>query len=189
VYGAPGGRGVGPAARAVALMARKTGANPAGAAALLAWPKRRPSRARGVRGRASRRGRDTLAGRPLEPVRLASGHGVGRRSSQRGRACRRARPARGSPLVCLCRRRRGGHQRRGRPGAGTAGPHAPPLALSGSPLSGGSRQPPKKRTRRGRPPKTEVPQVEVRDRLVVRPEALRPSEDAQGWTVLATTLR
>jgi transposase len=48
---------------------------------------------------------------------------------------------------------------------------------------------PKKRTRRGRPPKTEVPQVEVRYRLVVRPEALRPSADAQGWTVLATTLR
>src|SRR5262249_59804800 len=48
---------------------------------------------------------------------------------------------------------------------------------------------PKKRTRRGRPPKAETPQVEVRYRLVVRPEALLPSEDAHGWTVLATTLR
>src|SRR5215831_1088694 len=48
---------------------------------------------------------------------------------------------------------------------------------------------PKKRPRRGRPPKAEAPQVELRYRLVVRPEALRPSEDAHGWTVLATTLR
>jgi transposase len=48
---------------------------------------------------------------------------------------------------------------------------------------------PKKRPRRGRPPKAEAPQVEVRSRLVVHPEALLPSEDAYGWTVLATTLR
>jgi transposase len=48
---------------------------------------------------------------------------------------------------------------------------------------------PKKRTRRGRPPKTEVPQSEARYRLVVHREALVPSEDAYGWTVLATTLR
>jgi transposase len=48
---------------------------------------------------------------------------------------------------------------------------------------------PKKRTRRGRPPKAEAPQVEVRYRLHVHPEALLPSEDAHGWTVLATTLR
>jgi len=48
---------------------------------------------------------------------------------------------------------------------------------------------PKKRTRRGRPPKAEVPQVAVRYRLVVHPEALLPSEDTHGWTVLATTLR
>jgi transposase len=48
---------------------------------------------------------------------------------------------------------------------------------------------PKKRPRRGRPPKAEVPQAEVRYRLVVRPEALLPAEDAHGWTVLATTLR
>ena len=47
---------------------------------------------------------------------------------------------------------------------------------------------PKKRTRRGRPPKAEAPQVEVRYRLAVHPEALIPSEDAQGWTVLATTV-
>src|SRR5499427_9455275 len=48
---------------------------------------------------------------------------------------------------------------------------------------------PKKRTRRGRPPKAEVPQVEVRYRFVAHCEALVPSEDAYGWTVLATTLR
>ena len=48
---------------------------------------------------------------------------------------------------------------------------------------------PKKRSRRGRPPKAEAPQVEVRYRLVVHPEALAPSEDAHGWTVLATTVR
>src|SRR5215211_7528330 len=43
---------------------------------------------------------------------------------------------------------------------------------------------PKKRTRRGRPLKTEVPQVEVRSRLVVDHKALVPSENAYGWTVL-----
>jgi hypothetical protein len=48
---------------------------------------------------------------------------------------------------------------------------------------------PKKRTQRGRPPKAEAPQVEVRYRLIVHPEALVPSEDAHGWAVLATTLR
>jgi transposase len=48
---------------------------------------------------------------------------------------------------------------------------------------------PKKRTRRGRPAKTEVPQVEVCYRLVVHREAMVPSEDAYGWTVLATTLQ
>ena len=48
---------------------------------------------------------------------------------------------------------------------------------------------PKKRPRRGRPPKAEPPQVEVRYRLVVSSEALIPSEDTHGWTVLATTVR
>jgi transposase len=48
---------------------------------------------------------------------------------------------------------------------------------------------PQKRTRRGRPPKAEVSQVESRYRLVVHPEALVPSEDVHGWTVLATTVR
>jgi transposase len=47
---------------------------------------------------------------------------------------------------------------------------------------------PKKRTQRGRPPKAEAPQVEVRYRLAVHPEVLVPSEDAHGWTVLATTV-
>jgi transposase len=47
---------------------------------------------------------------------------------------------------------------------------------------------PKKLTQRGRPPKTEAPQVESRYRLVVHPEVLVPSEDAHGWTVLATTV-
>jgi transposase len=48
---------------------------------------------------------------------------------------------------------------------------------------------PKKRTRRGRPPKAEGSQIEVRYRLVAHCEALVPSEEAYGWTVLATTLR
>ena len=47
---------------------------------------------------------------------------------------------------------------------------------------------PKKRTRRGRPPKAEAPQVEVRYHLGVHSEAVVPSEDAHGWTVLATTV-
>jgi hypothetical protein len=47
---------------------------------------------------------------------------------------------------------------------------------------------PKKRTRRGRPPQTEGPPVEVHYRLVVHQEALRPAEDTYGWTVLATTV-
>ena len=48
---------------------------------------------------------------------------------------------------------------------------------------------PAKRTRRGRPPQTEAPQVAVRYRLAVHTEALVPSEDAHGWTVLATTVQ
>jgi hypothetical protein len=48
---------------------------------------------------------------------------------------------------------------------------------------------PKKRTRRGRPPKAEAPEVAVRSRLVVPPEAVVPPDDAQGWTVWATTMR
>jgi transposase len=48
---------------------------------------------------------------------------------------------------------------------------------------------PKKRTRRGRPSKSEEPEVEVRYHLSVASEALIPAEDAHGWTVLATTLR
>jgi hypothetical protein len=48
---------------------------------------------------------------------------------------------------------------------------------------------PKQRTQRGRPPKTEGPQVEVRSRLVVHREALVPAEDTYGWTVLATTVQ
>jgi transposase len=47
---------------------------------------------------------------------------------------------------------------------------------------------PQKRTRRGRPPKTEAPQVESRYRLRVPSQALVLSEDAHGWTVLAATM-
>jgi transposase len=47
---------------------------------------------------------------------------------------------------------------------------------------------PQKRLRRGRPSKAEAPQIEVRYRLGVRPEAVVPSEDAPGWTVLASTV-
>jgi transposase len=45
-----------------------------------------------------------------------------------------------------------------------------------------------KRTRRGRPPKTEPPQEETRYRLVVAAEALPQTAAEQGWTVLATTV-
>src|ERR671939_1682541 len=41
---------------------------------------------------------------------------------------------------------------------------------------------PQKRTRRGRPPKAEAPQVESRYRLRVHAQALVPSEDTHGWT-------
>jgi transposase len=45
-----------------------------------------------------------------------------------------------------------------------------------------------KRTRRGRPPKTEPLQEETRYRLVVEAEALPQTAAEQGWTVLATTI-
>jgi transposase len=45
-----------------------------------------------------------------------------------------------------------------------------------------------KRTQRGRPPKTELPQDTVRYRLRIEIEAHVPSADTQGWTVLATTV-
>jgi transposase len=45
-----------------------------------------------------------------------------------------------------------------------------------------------KRTRRGRPPKTELPPEETRYRLVVEAQALTQSEAERGWTVLATTV-
>jgi hypothetical protein len=48
---------------------------------------------------------------------------------------------------------------------------------------------PAKRTRRGRPPKTEAPAVEVRYCLSAASEALMPSDAAHGWTVLAIPLR
>jgi transposase len=48
---------------------------------------------------------------------------------------------------------------------------------------------PTKRPHRGRPPKAEASPVKVRYCLRVHPEALVPTEDAQGWTVLATTMR
>jgi hypothetical protein len=46
----------------------------------------------------------------------------------------------------------------------------------------------KKRLRRGRPPKTEEPQSEVRYRLGVEVRTLERAEDEHGWTVLATTV-
>jgi transposase len=45
-----------------------------------------------------------------------------------------------------------------------------------------------KRTRRGRPPKTEPAPEETRYRLIVEAEALPQTEAEQGWTVLATTV-
>jgi transposase len=46
-----------------------------------------------------------------------------------------------------------------------------------------------KRTQRGRPPKTELPQDIIRYRLRVEAAAHVPSADTHGWTVLATTVR
>jgi transposase len=45
-----------------------------------------------------------------------------------------------------------------------------------------------KRTQRGRPPKTELPQDCLRYRLRVEAQAQVPSAETQGWTVLATTV-
>jgi transposase len=45
-----------------------------------------------------------------------------------------------------------------------------------------------KRTQRGRPPKTELPQDTLRYRLRVEAAAHVPSAATQGWTVLATTV-
>ena len=88
---------------------------------------------------------------------LAQQAAICRRPSQRGRACRRAHPARGSPLVCLCGRRRGGHQRLGRPGQGRRG-RTPRLWRSHVlHYHVEAVRTPKKRTRRGRPPKAEAP--------------------------------
>ena len=45
-----------------------------------------------------------------------------------------------------------------------------------------------KRARRGRPPKTEVPQEVLSYRLVGEVKALTLTEEEPGWTVLATTI-
>jgi transposase len=45
-----------------------------------------------------------------------------------------------------------------------------------------------KRTQRGRPPKTALPQDIIRYRLRVEAQAHVPSADTHGWTVLATTV-
>src|SRR2546428_9976085 len=65
-------------------------------------------------------------------------------SSQGSRAWRRARPARGSAVVCLCRRRGGGHCRVRRAWPGAAWAQATALALPWPPLSGRSGQCPSK---------------------------------------------
>ena len=63
------------------------------------------------------------------------------------------------------------------------------LALPCPPLSGRSGQRPQKADASRPSAEGRGTQVEVRYRLVVHPEALVPSEDAHGWTVLATTVR
>jgi transposase len=47
---------------------------------------------------------------------------------------------------------------------------------------------PKPRTHRGRPAKTDVPQLETAYRLVTAVETLARAEEENGWTVLATTV-
>jgi hypothetical protein len=119
---------VGPAAACLPLMARKTWAAPPGAAAPLAGAKRRPPRARGVCGRAPGHGRQTLAGRPLQPGGPPSSGGGCRRPSPGSRACRRAAPTCGSPRVGRCRRRRGGQRQGRRAGPRAAWAHATAVA-------------------------------------------------------------
>ena len=123
---------------------------------MLAWAKRRPSRARGGRGRASRRGRDTLSGRPLEPVgpARATAHAAAQ-AKEAERVAEHIQRVEARWLPVRPTPRRPSATRKA--GAGTARPHAAPLALSCSPLSCGSSPHPKKRTRRGRPPKAEAP--------------------------------
>ena len=72
--------------------------------------------------------------------------------------------------------------------AGGAARHAPGARM-GSPSLWQPSAPPQQRRRRGRPPKAAAPHVAVRSRLGGPPEARRPSADAPGGTVLATTLR
>ena len=74
-------------------------------------------------------------------------------------------------------------------GQGRRGRQPRPWRYHGLPYQVEAVRVPQKRTRRGRPPKAEAPQVEVRYRRVVPPEALVPSEDARGWPVLATTMQ
>ena len=98
-------------------------AGPMAAAARKAWsdpasPSRRghgPSVVRQVEveyaEEAPRVGSPPVSRRALQSVSSAAGPHLPRCPDQRGQACRRAHPAHGSPLVCLCGRRRGGHQR------------------------------------------------------------------------------
>ena len=69
------------------------------------------------------------------------------------------------------------------------GPPATALALSYAALSGGSGQRSSQVAASKPSAAGAAPQAAVRSRLVVHAEALVPSEDAHGWTVLATTMR
>ena len=73
-----------------------------------------------------------------------------------------------------------GQGRRGRP--------PPPWRSQALPSRVEAVRIPQKRTRRGRPPQTEVPPGAGHARLGVPQEAWRPAEDTSGWTVLATTV-
>jgi hypothetical protein len=129
---------VGPAARPVAPLARKTGPSSSRAAATWAWAACHPPRGRGVCCRATSRGRAPLSGRPLAPVGPPGGWGRCRRPRAGSDAWRSARPAGRSPGGCGGRRGRGGDCGGRRAWAGAAWAPAAALAVPCPALSGGS---------------------------------------------------
>src|SRR5215470_13154817 len=149
VCGAPGGGNVGPAARGVALVARKTGSDPAGAATTLAY----------------------AAAQAKEAARVAE----------------HVRHVEARWFACVADAEAAIAEYEGR-GQGRRGRKPRPWRYHSLRYQVEAVSVPQTRTRRGRPPKAEVPQIEVRYRLRVHPETLGPSEDTHGWTVLATTV-
>ena len=156
---------------------------------MLAWTTRRPSRVSGGCGRASRRSeRRCLVFRSSQGAQQAATAYAAAPATEAERVAEPLQRVEARGLACAADAEAAssayagrGQGRRGRPPRLWRSHvlHYPVEAVS----------PPKQRPRRGRPPTAEAPQGAVRSRLVVRPGALLPSEDAYGWMVLATTLR